>query len=395
MSTPAETTHSKIGASSMDRWSECPGSVRESAGMPNTESEAAKAGTYAHEVAADKLKGKDYPANISEEMRTALNMYVNHLHARWKSFPRNNENKWFVERKFNLQKIYPNLFGTADSVMYDASTKTLYVDDLKYGSGLLVEAEGNVQLRYYGLGAWMDCKLDVETVVLTIVQPRYGRGTDEPITSETLGILELMDFAGDLREFAEATTKPDAPLKSGDHCRFCPANQIEPGTTTLKCPLLKQEVASAVDKAFSTSMDDVQNMPTETLGELLSKLDSVERWCKTVREHAYSQAKKGVKVPGYKLVAKRASRYWIASDKALAAIQMSFVDNVASACMTDPELKSPAQVEAVLGKGQKGFIESLCTKISTGDVLVTEDDNRPAVTGRSASDMFDELTENK
>ena len=47
------TAHSKIGASSKDRWSQCPGSVRLSEGIPSISSAYAEEGTLAHSLAAD------------------------------------------------------------------------------------------------------------------------------------------------------------------------------------------------------------------------------------------------------------------------------------------------------------------------------------------------------
>ena len=47
----ADRAHSELGASSCERWWNCPGSVAASRGMPNRSSPAAELGTAAHEVA--------------------------------------------------------------------------------------------------------------------------------------------------------------------------------------------------------------------------------------------------------------------------------------------------------------------------------------------------------
>ena len=53
--TPNGKAHSKIGASSMYRWSKCPGSVRLCEGIKSVSSVYADEGTRAHELAASLL----------------------------------------------------------------------------------------------------------------------------------------------------------------------------------------------------------------------------------------------------------------------------------------------------------------------------------------------------
>ena len=54
------------------------------------------------------------------------------------------------------------------------SDGTLHIVDFKYGRGVLVEAEDNPQMKLYALGALeiFDCLYDIDTVSMTIYQPR-------------------------------------------------------------------------------------------------------------------------------------------------------------------------------------------------------------------------------
>ena len=73
------TKHSKIGASSMYRWSKCPGSVRLCEGIVAPQSKYAEEGTKAHEIAASWLN--HYPQRPGEEAldddtKSAVHTYV-------------------------------------------------------------------------------------------------------------------------------------------------------------------------------------------------------------------------------------------------------------------------------------------------------------------------------
>jgi hypothetical protein len=79
-------------------------------------------------------------------------------------------------------------------------------------------------------------------------------------------------------------------------------------------------------------------------------------------------------VPGWKLVAKRATRSWMSEAAALTAL-------TEAGCSADEltELKSPAQVEKVLKKRKIAMPEGLITAVSSGNTLASADDPRPAV----------------
>ena len=77
-----------------------------------------------------------------------------------------------VEQKLDYSHWVKDGYGTGDAVI--VADGTLHVVDFKYGTGVLVSAEGNSQMRLYALGALdMFGELyDIDTVVTTIYQPR-------------------------------------------------------------------------------------------------------------------------------------------------------------------------------------------------------------------------------
>jgi hypothetical protein len=75
-----------------------------------------------------------------------------------------------------------------------------------------------------------------------------------------------------------------------------------------------------------------------------------------------------VKVPGYKLVAKRGTRQWANEDDAI-----KFLGDKAF----ESKLISVAQAEKLVGK--KNFPQELAVSVSSGNTLANEDDPRPAI----------------
>lgn len=236
--------HSRIGASSMYRWSACPGSVQLSsfADRPS-ESVHAMEGTTAHEVAAFYLQKGFWPIpdefkmSISELdiMVQAVSVYTDYIARLKKEEPRN---KFHVEHMFDMEKIHPGAFGTADFVSYNPADKWLKVVDYKHGKGLVVEVEKNTQLLYYALGAISTLGYPFRAVELVVVQPRafHPKG---PVRNWIIGVEEILDFQADLIQYAKRTEEPNPAFAAGDHCFFCPAIEI--------CP--KKAEAKAAKKA--------------------------------------------------------------------------------------------------------------------------------------------------
>jgi len=351
--------HSKIGASSMYRWSKCPGSVRLSKDIPSISSPYAEEGTKAHELAASLLENKKPNFEPSDEMLEAVQVYVDFV----KKLAKGNE--LWIEHKFNLSKLYDGLFGTADAVVYNKKEKTLYVVDYKHGMGVPVEVENNSQLMYYALGALMSFSLPCETVEITVVQPRCPH-PDGPIRKQVIAAFDLLDFSADLVKFAEATTKEDAPLIPGDHCGWCPAAGV--------CPEIHNKALAVAKEEFSPSF----SYSPEKLAQVLAWVPTLKDWINNVMEFAYNEANAGRVPPGWKLVAKRATRKW--KDEASATKVLIDDFNLNDNQIFKRSLVSVAQAEKLLPKDLKEKLSDLVVSESSGTTLVPDSDKRPART---------------
>lgn len=396
--------HAKLGPSSAHRWIMCPGSIRMSEGIPSTTSTYAAEGTAAHELASIILQTNHESADefigqrvhiaddtihhvvqeigvpngidiflIDEEMADAVNTYVEFVRGLIAEVE-DNVAIVDVEQRLDMRHIHPAIFGTGDAVVYNPTTGHLHVVDFKYGKGKVVSVEENPQLFLYGSGALRRYhNQQVRRLTLHIVQPRAA---GQAIKSWDTDVLELLDFEGDIAKWARATEAPDAPLKAGDWCGFCPAKATCP---THRADVIGSSSAEFDDVTGEITMPPIASLTAEQRGNILRGADRLMGWVKSVQEFEHGNALAGNPPAGFKLVAKRAVRKWRDTEQAVAACK-AVLGAGSGLLFTEPEFKSPAQVEKVLGKQQfaataAGFV----VQQSSGVNLVPVEDPRPAV----------------
>jgi hypothetical protein len=350
--------HSLLGASTSDRWGNCPGSVNLSKGLQSKSSVYAEEGTKAHLVASTFLEKGGWMIDIDEEMIEAVRVYTDLIQKE-----RARLSELFIEQRLDLSSIHPKMFGTADAVIYYPEEKLLRVYDYKHGSGVPVEVKENSQLQYYGLGALLQLNKPCIEVELVVVQPRCYH-PDGPIRRWKIPAFEMLDFAANLKELAYKTEEPNAPLVPGDHCRWCPAAGI--------CPKLHEKAVESAKTEFSPTIP----YEPSRLAQVLNWLDVFEGWAKSVRDFAYNEAEKGRVPPGWKLVQKRAMRKW---KPEVEVADLCKALNIHEGAAIETKMKSPAQVEKILKKPEKEILETFCVKESSGYALVSESDTREAV----------------
>lgn len=414
----AEKAHATWAASSTARNWACAGALALSAKVPaQPESEAAAWGTACHAISEDCLrngrdavewigrtiKTKEHEIEVDEEMADTAQTYIDYVlgqlgRADIRTPMPETRPSCFIEQRFTLDQLKPpfDAGGTADAVIYNPNTKTLEVIDLKGGRGVVVEVENNKQLRTYGLGAMLAFpKLDIDRIRVTIVQPRAGH-KDGIIRSEEFSPVDLMEWTTDLLAAMDrAKTAGDelanikgelsreawgkSHLRTGEHCRFCPAAAI--------CPAQEQASLDAAGVWFDDlDKPQLRNTPDELDPERLAKVldmaDMIESWLSAVRALAHRLAETGTEIPNYQLVEKIGRRKWRDEDDVVMGLSAA---GVLVEELYDRKLKSPAQVEKTLGAKRKKALEAVLTSLTekpvTGTNLVRADKTtRPAIT---------------
>jgi hypothetical protein len=308
---------------------------------------------------------------VTDDMIEYCSVYVDYVLSRYDPTA---DDEIDIEQRFSLPSLHPDFFGTADCVIYKPEERRLIVIDFKYGRGIPVEVKGNPQLRYYALGAAMKKhNRGVSVVETVIVQPRCPH-PDGPIRSDEISALELMDWSADLVAAAKRTEEPDAPLVPGDWCKFCPA--------AATCPAMREQALKAAQADFAEDgtlhLSDPLSYAPKQVWDMLSQIDLIEDWCRRVREFAHHEAEAGRCDPRFKLVATRATRKWKTEGDEVTN-RLFALGLELSEIYVDPKVKSPAQIEKVLGKKRKGEIADMIESVSSGTVLAPIDDPRPPV----------------
>ena len=290
-----ERQHAMLSPSSAHRWLQCTNAPRFEEQFPDSESDAAREGTMAHELCEKVLTGVAFDDDVDPTMLRHAKQYAEYIYAIEANYK---ESHRFVETKLDLGKYVPNSFGTTDCIII--ADNALHVIDFKYGMGVMVSVLNNPQMMIYALGAleeygWL--YENITTVHMHIYQPRMGN------ICETSMPVERLRAWGDmvLRPLAQKAYDGDGVYSVGEWCRFCR------GGGACKARLEKEmEAFQDAEGKYTSNIAD---------GKLIAKwLDAGARitdLMKAVQDHALTMAmaERG-SVPGYKVVQKRTMRRW-------------------------------------------------------------------------------------
>lgn len=406
--------HAKWSASATARNWHCAGAITLAALAPRQKGSIhSSRGTACHQVGEKALRRGDDPqaylgtveetnegpVEIDEELVESAAMYVEYVRAASAG------GKLWLEEHFSLADIKPpfEAGGTGDAIIYQPALRQLEVADLKNGKGL-VEVEDNKQLRTYGLGALLrHHDLDVDTIKVTIVQPRAPHRKGR-IRSETFTVGELVDWTQQLLEAMRRSATAEAEYRSvagalmmdawsekwlnPGSCKFCPAEGF--------CPAIRRKAQKLADMWFEPDTgeavirNDPREMSGEALAEVLDYADMFESWLNAVRSLSHTLAERGAPPPGYVLVEKHGNRKWGAPDDKVAHDLKKVVGLTDDQIYAEPKLKTPAQIEKALGSKRKPEIQNMWVKPVTGTNLVRADKTEREPVGSIADRYFEQ-----
>lgn len=362
--------HALLSASSSHRWLNCPPSARLCEGYDDKGSNFAAEGSDAHSLCEYKLwkalgmEAKDPTEDLTwydaemEESASGYAAFVMELVAEAKKTC--SDPVVLIEQRLDYSKYVQSGFGTGDCVLI--SDGTLHIVDFKYGRGVLVEAEDNPQMKLYALGALeiFDCLYDIDTVSMTIYQPRRAN-----VSTFTLTRQELLDWAETvLVPTAELAYAGDGEYHCGEWCQFCKAKA--------DC----RERARANMELARYEFRQPPLLTDEEVEEILGKLDSLMDWASDIKDYALQAAISGKHWSGYKLVEGRANRRYTDENAVVAAVKAAGYDPY-----DEPKLLGVTAMTTLLGRKQfNDILGGLITKPQGKPTLVPESDKRPAMT---------------
>jgi hypothetical protein len=358
--------HSKVvGGSTAKRVINCPGSVALVAKMPpQPTSKYMAEGTALHtaidlflnndDASTSTLLGKTIEGvTLDEDHIDKLKMALRLMD----EIDPTNAMDFNTEQRVDFGSLLPGVFGSTDLI--GRIGKRAIVLDWKFGDGVIVDAEENEQLMFYAAAAMRTPESKwafegAEEIECVIIQPPASRRW---VTTPK----RIKQFEKELVHAVKLSEYDDAPLRTGDHCRFCTAKPI--------CP----QMTGAVDRALATQID---NLDAPTISAYLKNADMLEGWITSLRALALQMLESGAQLPDYKLVAKRAIRSWSDEDKAKVAL---FALGLEESEVMETSIMSPAKVEKVLKKRKIALPADVVVAISSGNTLASVDDPRPEV----------------
>ena len=340
---------------------------------PQRESKYALEGTIAHECMEHALrdtKTRDELLDIyGLEVVDAVDYMVGAVNDR---LAFGNE-KLLVEQKivFPLRDHEGNeMFGTVDCAIVDEEGQHLTIIDFKYGAGVAVEPEKNLQMIYYAAGLAHKYAYKFKTYELVIVQPRAFH-PDSFVRSWEMTAADLRTYLGFFEKGIERVKSKPKLFAGEKWCRFCPA--------AVTCPAIVQATLEKAKIAFSSPLEDetpalpeAKDLTPSQLKIVLEKAGAIGAWISKVEDYAETLLREGKSVPGFKLVEKRGVRKWLNPAEAEAEAFKEFGEQI----YIPKSFVSPAQLEKF---ASKKWTAERTVSVSSGLTMAPEDDKRPAV----------------
>jgi len=214
-----------------------------------------------------------------------------------------------------------------------------------------------------------------------IYAPRQG---DTEPRWWTVDLVDLLDWGFEVLKPAveKIHDKRDTSFKTGAHCRFCVGAPI--------CPALRAQAMQTAKDVFpddltapidvvNTRLTPPSDLSDDELGEALTRGEILSTWLNAIRAETSARLARGRTVAGWKHIAKKAYRKWL--DTSMAVSCFSKLGLMPIDFMTEPELKSPAQVEKILklNRFDPKLVSTLTETPVTGVSLVPSSHPAPAV----------------
>ena len=267
--------HAVLSASSSHRWLHCNPSARLELEFEDRETEAAAEGTAAHALAEHKLRKalkmrstRPVSKYDSDEMEMYTDGYLEFvLEAIEEARQDCPDPKVLIEQRLDFSCYVPDGFGTGDCLI--VADKLLHIIDLKYGQGVLVNAEENPQMMLYFVED--DHPAVVTRQIFMAVQDELKRRAKE----KTQPVGSKSSFTGKIRcsccgkNYRRKTTPYNivwcCSTYNSKGKKYCPDSKVIPEETLKRvaAEILKTDGFS--DEAFETQICTIEAHPGNLL----------------------------------------------------------------------------------------------------------------------------------
>lgn len=239
----------------------------------------------------------------------------------------------------------------------------LYIDDLKYGWGL-VEVKENWQLLGYAIGEVIRRQEAFDFIVMRIHQPRPHH-EDGHTRAWEITYDQLLEYKEQIEARMDQIHSGFAELVTSEKCKYCPA-------TAYHCTAFNRAVFHGIDFTLSNfKQDDINEK------EISYQLDLLERTTEilkiktdSIRQLAITRIKEGAIIPNYMTEESYGDRSWKKDVSPLV------IETLSGKNIIEEKMMSPAQAEK-LGVS-KDLIKNFVDRRFIGMKLVKKDINKLA-----------------
>lgn len=408
------TAHDLLSPSKRYRWSTCPGSVREEKKYPEQKSGlAAIDGTHDHSLLEKSINEgvtpttfvghrlEDHEGDFVVDSDRVVRVGVCFDYIQTRIAEHNGLCEVKAETKVNPEWLLgrDDMGGTVDVTIIGGDTLELI--DYKGGMNDAWES-AKLQLEQYAYGVLAGERIPANLpypytkIRMTVVQPKLALKGGQAIRSVETTVRELLDNIGTIVSQAHRTDQSDAPLIPGDlQCKYCPVTACSARTQKAmeSVEMTFPNIQTTNDVAFQAADKDPHSMTDQQLAQLLEAAPLVRQMIENAEAEVLARLKRGIKVPGFKLVNGRGSRNWSLPEDQMAERLIKM--GIPKGEVYETKLVSPAKVEKLKWKAKKGGEEVVkqlterqlatlekdyITKMSGKITVAPESDSRPAIT---------------
>lgn len=378
-----------LNPSSAERWTTCTASpqfiLENYDKLPPSGTRFSEEGTTAHAVAAALLLGQPEPKDTPTPIDGAMRLH-GWNYAEYVQNLQQPQSMLLVEQKLELWYM-AGRHAIVDAAVLNPLN--LHIVDYKYGEGVAVSPEGNLQAVIYAYSAGKGHNLaDDFPVFIHIYQPRGRNAADGAAhVWETtwkdikgLAIWQVQQAA----EYILGRPDPRVPLvfqPSDKACQWCPAKGFcEARASTLLDGITAIEDAKP-ELPTLQALTEHQRILVERHG------DEIIKWVKDVQAYNLEQMSAGNPLPGFKLVMSRGgNRYW--TDPKKASELLLSETHLRREEVIEEKVIGPAGAEKLLGK--RKFSAGLMNLIGRPEgrpEIAEEGDKREAVGANALADF--------
>lgn len=357
--------HTKLSPSKRSRWGVCPGSIREEAKYPDTDSgPAAVDGTHTHTLVEKCIKAgladpmtfvrtsitdHDGTFVVDTDRAARAKIAIDYVKSRVAEYGPSA----MVMSESRVDPAYllgrDDMGGTVDIQIRGGDT--LEIIDYKDGMGV-VDVVGNKQLEQYAMGVLAGYRFPVNAVYpfkwirMTIIQPKLIVKNMPVTTSYELTVDQMLAKIPQMVIEASRTDDPEAPLVPGDsQCKFCKAK----GSCTALAGYVTKEVGmmfqptQVTEIAHQAANKDPNTMTDQQIREIMEAAPLMRQLLEAVDAEALRRFNAGVSIPGLKAVYGRGSRNWALPEDQIAEKLIKM--GVPKSSVYETKLVSPAKAE--------------------------------------------------